>query len=152
MKLASFDIFDTTLIRRCGKPENIFYLMAEQLYPDDKVAQDGFVEWRKRCPGELQRQIKEREVMLEEIYERLQITDYRLQIITPSAFQARSPKTGGQYLNSELVEMEKGIESENLMVNPAVKVVIDRYRNEGWQIAFISDMYLDSQFLREVLV
>ena len=151
MKLASFDIFDTALIRRCGKPENIFYLMAERLYPNDKVAQDGFVEWRKRCPGELQRQIKGREVMLEEIYERLQITDYRSQIITPSALQARPPKTWGQYLSSELVEMEKGIEAENLMVNPAVKVLIDRYRNEGWQIAFISDMYLDSQFLREVL-
>ena len=136
MKLASFDIFDTTLIRRCGKPENIFYLMAERLYPDDKVAQDGFVEWRKRCPGELQQQIKGREVMLEEIYERLQITDYRLQITDYS---------------QQLVEMEKGIEAENLMVNPAVKVVIDRYRIEGWQIAFISDMYLDSQFLREVL-
>ena len=151
MKLASFDIFDTTLIRRCGKPENIFYLMAERLYPNDKVAQGSFVEWRKRCPGELQRQIKGREVMLEEIYERLQITDYRLQIITPSALQARPPKTGGQYLSSELVEMEKGIESENLMVNPAVKAVIDRYRNEGWQIAFASDMYLDSEFLKEVL-
>ena len=151
MKLASFDIFDTTLIRRCGKPENIFYLMAERLYPNDKVAQDRFVEWRKRCPGELQRQIKGREVMLEEIYERLQLTDYSLQIIPPSAFQARPPKTGGQYLSSELVEMEKGIEAENLMVNPAVKVLIDRCRNEGWQIAFISDMYLDSQFLKEVL-
>ncbi|MBR5824613.1 MAG: hypothetical protein IKY67_10790 [Paludibacteraceae bacterium] len=53
--------------------------------------------------------------------------------------------------SSSLVELEKGVESENLMVNPAVKAVIDRYRNEGWQIAFISDMYLDSQFLREVL-
>ena len=80
MKLASFDIFDTALIRRCGKPENIFYLMAERLYPNDITKQQDFVEWRKRCPGELQRQIKGREVMLEEIYERLQITDYKLQI------------------------------------------------------------------------
>ena len=176
MKLASFDIFDTTLIRRCGKPENIFYLMAERLYPDDKVAQDGFVEWRKRCPGELQRQINGREVMLEEIYERLQITDYRLQSIdnipltpvgiafgdlllarhsmqassAPAAFVG-SPNLGKQFSAQQLVEMEKGIEAENLMVNPAVKAVIDRYRNEGWQIAFISDMYLDSQFLKDVL-
>ena len=176
MKLASFDIFDTTLIRRCGKPENIFYLMAEWLYLNDKVAQDSFVEWRKRCPGELQRQIKGREVMLEEIYERLQITDYSLQSIdniplTPvgiafgdlllarHSMQASSapaafvgfPNLGKQFSAQQLVEMEKGIEAENLMVNPAVKAVIDRYRNEGWQIAFISDMYLDSQFLREVL-
>ena len=157
MKLASFDIFDTTLIRRCGKPENIFYLMAERLYPNNKVAQDSCVEWRKRQPMVVSSMRNDKlgmrnvEVGLEEIYERLQITDYRLQIITPSALQARPPKTGGQYLSSELVEMEKGIESENLMVNPIVKAVIDRYRNEGWQIAFISDMYLDSQFLTEVL-
>ena len=37
MKLASFDIFDTTLIRKCGKPENIFYLLAHKLYPNDKA-------------------------------------------------------------------------------------------------------------------
>ena len=132
MKLASFDIFDTALIRRCGKPENIFYLMAERLYPNDKVAQDRFVEWRKRCPGELQRQIKGREVMLEDVYN-AQCTMHNAQ------------------LYSSLGEMEKGIEAENLMVNPAVKAVIDKYRAEGWQIAFISDMYLDSQFLKDVL-
>lgn len=48
-------------------------------------------------------------------------------------------------------EMEKEIEAENLMVNPVVKDVINKYRAEGWQIAFISDMYLDSQFLKDVL-
>ena len=145
MKLASFDIFDTTLIRRCGKPENIFYLMAERLYPDDKVAQDSFVEWRKRYPGELQRQIKGREVMLEEIYSQQSTVNSQQSIFYRQRLKDR-------WFNSQqLVEMEKGIESENLMVNPAVKAVIDRYRNEGWQIAFISDMYLDSQFLREVL-
>ncbi len=159
MKLASFDIFDTALIRRCGKPENIFYLMAERLYPGDKVAQDGFVEWRKREPMVVSSMRNDklgmRNVGL--VWRRfmrdyrLQITDYRLQIITPSALQARPPKTGGQYLSSELVEMEKGIEAENLMVNPAMKRIIEQYREEGWQIAFISDMYLDSQFLREVL-
>ncbi|MBR5824614.1 MAG: hypothetical protein IKY67_10795 [Paludibacteraceae bacterium] len=51
MKLASFDIFDTALIRRCGKPENIFYLMAERLYPGDEGKQREFVEWRKKQPG-----------------------------------------------------------------------------------------------------
>ena len=102
MKLASFDIFDTTLIRRCGKPENIFYLMAERLYPNDKVAQDGFVEWRKKRPMVVSSMRNEKlgmrnvEVGLEEIYERLQVTEYRSQIITPSALQARPPKTGGQ--------------------------------------------------------
>jgi len=29
MKLASFDIFDTTLVRKCGSPDNIFYLLSK---------------------------------------------------------------------------------------------------------------------------
>ncbi|MEE1090208.1 MAG: hypothetical protein UH103_02155, partial [Paludibacteraceae bacterium] len=99
MKLASFDIFDTTLIRRCGKPENIFYLMAERLYPNDKVAQDRFVAWRKKQPMVVSSMRNEKlgmrnvEVGLEEIYEKIQITDHRSQDITPSALQARPPKT-----------------------------------------------------------
>ena len=86
MKLASFDIFDTTLIRRCGNPENIFCLMAERLYPDDEGKQREFVEWRKKRPMVVSSMRNEKlgmrnvEVGLEEIYERLQITDYRLQI------------------------------------------------------------------------
>ena len=31
-KLASFDIFDTVLIRKCGSPENIFYLLSRRIY------------------------------------------------------------------------------------------------------------------------
>ena len=40
MKLASFDIFDTTLIRKCGKPGNIFYILAHKLYPSDKAKRE----------------------------------------------------------------------------------------------------------------
>ena len=43
MKLASFDIFDTTLIRQCGQPEMIFYLLAQHLYPNDKAKRDDFL-------------------------------------------------------------------------------------------------------------
>ncbi|MBR6520593.1 MAG: hypothetical protein IKT77_06395, partial [Paludibacteraceae bacterium] len=76
------------------------------------------------------------EVMLEEIYERLQITDYRLQIIE----------------SEELVELEKEIEAENLMVNRVILEEIERRREEGWMIAFISDMYLDAEFLSKILM
>ena len=47
MKLASFDIFDTTLIRKCGNPENIFYLLAHKLYPTDDAKGADFLQWRK---------------------------------------------------------------------------------------------------------
>ena len=77
MKLASFDIFDTALIRRCGKPENIFYLMAERLWPKNSAKQQEFFKLRVES-GKLKK--NSGEVMLEEVYDRLQITDYRLQI------------------------------------------------------------------------
>lgn len=39
MKLVSFDIFDTTLVRKCGAPENIFYLLANRIFgSSDKCA------------------------------------------------------------------------------------------------------------------
>ena len=132
MKLASFDIFDTALIRRCGKPENIFYLMAERLWPKNSAKQQEFFKLRVES-GKLKK--NSGEVMLEEVYDRLQITDYRLQIIE----------------SEKLVELEKEIERVNLMVNPRILDVIEQKRAEGWQIAFISDMYLDAEFLGGVL-
>ena len=48
MKLASFDIFDTTLIRKCGVPENIFYLLSKYLYPENPILQNSFFLVEKR--------------------------------------------------------------------------------------------------------
>lgn len=46
MKLASFDIFDTVLVRKCGKPNNVFWLLAERLFPDDPLKHVEFAKWR----------------------------------------------------------------------------------------------------------
>ena len=46
MKLISFDIFDTVLIRKCGLPENIFPIVAEKLFPNDLAFQQEFVQSR----------------------------------------------------------------------------------------------------------
>ena len=83
MKLASFDIFDTTLIRRFGKPNAINSL-----------------------------------------------------IIGP---------------HSEGDEKERKVESENLTINPDVADLIEKKREDGFHIAFISDMYLDGEFLKGIL-
>ena len=49
MKLASFDIFDTTLLRICGKPQNIFFLVSRKLFPDDLKLQRDFFNWRLKA-------------------------------------------------------------------------------------------------------
>lgn len=54
MKLVSFDIFDTTLVRKCGAPENIFYLLANRIFgSSDKCAayRNSFFLWRRKAEG-----------------------------------------------------------------------------------------------------
>ena len=84
MRLASFDIFDTTLLRKCGRPENINALISGDHTEGDSA--------------------------------------------------------------------ERAVESVVLMANPAIRDIIKQKRAEGWHIAFISDMYLDSDFLRTLLI
>lgn len=85
MRLASFDIFDTTLIRLFGRPENINVLLAG----------------KKHSQGDA---------------------------------------------------LERQVESDSLIANPAVRDLINQKRKEGYLIAFISDMYLDSRFLSRILM
>lgn len=129
MNLVSFDIFDTVLIRKCGKPENIFYLMAEQLYPNDEAKRDDFVLRRKQAEGQAKKHIKE-ELTIKDIYSQIICSDYS---------------------SVELINIEKGIEKENLIVNPEILQKIEDHRSQGWNVAFISDMYLDSAFLKGIL-
>lgn len=133
MKLASFDIFDTALIRRCGKPENIFYLMAERLYPGEEEKKDLFFWWRKSVEAKVKSKLN-REVTLNDLYEDEEIF----------AFVEYSPEY--------ICALEKMVEAENLVYNPQIKEIISRKREEGCTIAFISDMYLDEDLLREILV
>lgn len=133
MKLASFDIFDTTLIRKCGKPENVFYILAHKLYPSDRAKREDFLLWRKGAESEARRQAPGKDVTIDDIY--------------------RSEKLKGfdEYSKKKLIEAEKDVEAEQLIVNPAIRDVINKKREEGYTICFISDMYLPSTTLKEVL-
>lgn len=129
MKLVSFDIFDAILIRKCGKPENIFYLMALQLYPDDEAKRDDFVLRRKQAEGQAKKHNKE-ELTIKDIYSHVICSGYS---------------------SEELVNIEKEIEKENLVVNTEILQKIEDHRSQGCNVAFISDMYLDSAFLKGIL-
>lgn len=125
MKLASFDIFDTTLIRRCGKPEAVFHILAERLFPNDKDLREVFVVWRKRTKGNT----------LKDIYDKID-----------SAFLSFAKKN-----KVEMMKAEEEAEKDFLIANPSVCKLIEQRRKDGYNIAFISDMYLSSRFLRKVL-
>lgn len=133
MKLASFDIFDTALIRRCGKPENIFYLLAYRLYPDDTAKQEDFLLWRTKAEDNATGRCS-REVTLSDIYANPDLEGFN------------------EYTETELIAAEKEVEADNLTANLAVKALIFQKREAGYTICFISDMYLDSDFLTTILI
>ena len=125
MKLASFDIFDTTLLRRCGKPAAVFHILAERLFSQDKDLREAFVAWRKRTKGNT----------LKEKYDKID-----------SAFLTFAQKN-----HEEMMQAEEEAEKDVLIANPSVCKLIGQRRKQGYHIAFISDMYLSSKFLRETL-
>lgn len=125
MRLASFDIFDTTLLRRCGRPEAVWNALAENLFPEEMDLQEAFVVWRRNAQGET----------LEEKYDGID-----------SSFLYFSGID-----KKEMMQAEEAVERAMLILNPSVCRLIEQRRAEGYRIAFISDMYLSSQFLRQVL-
>lgn len=133
MTLASFDIFDTVLIRKCGKPHNIFYLLAHKLYPKQEGKREDFIIQRIKAEGIAIQELKKHDLRLSDIYS----------TTIWNSFPEYSP--------AQLIEAEKETESENLIANPAVKSIIEKCRAEGKTVCFISDMYLDSEFLSQVL-
>lgn len=133
MNLASFDIFDTVLLRRCGKPGNIFHLLAQKLYPGDAAKREAFIWWRRQAEGRVARLIKGRETSIADIYTDAGVAQF------------------DDYTHAQLIDAEKEIEADNLTANPAVKSIIEKCRKEGKTICFISDMYLDSEFLTQML-
>lgn len=133
MKIASFDVFDTCLIRKCGNPENVFWILAKKLFPSNTAKQECFFHWRQSVEYELMKKNNNDNITLCQIYETLNIERFELD----------------SYYNA--MEEEKQVESMMLVCNPSVKEVIEEKRKNGYKIVFISDMYLDSVFLKNIL-
>lgn len=129
--LASYDIFDTTLIRKCGDAQNIFYILSKKLFPQNTALATDFYVWRSNVESCMSSQ---KEHTIEEIYNSL-----------PDSISYH-------YSIKEIIELEKEVEADNLIVNIQVMNDIQEKRNAGYNICFISDMYLDSSYLKSILI
>lgn len=130
--LASFDIFDTTLIRKCGEADNVFWMMAKRLFPNDIDTQSKFVFWRKSANQKM--------VCLN--------INYTLKDL----YDVNDVKGLFDVAAEELLLLEYSVESEMLVANPVILSKIRQHRKAGAKIAFISDMYLYSSFLKDILI
>ena len=122
MQLASFDIFDTVLLRKCGRPANIFYLLAHRLYPGDEGKRECFITWRQNAERNASHHTKGRETTIADIYTNNGEDNFQ------------------EYTPAQLIEAEKQVESDNLIANPAIKAIREQCRAEGQKICFISDI------------
>ena len=116
MRLATFDIFDTALVRRCGSPGAALAMVAARRFPGDDAAAARWLSRRRVAKGDT----------LAELY-------------------------GSMGEGEAEMAVEMAVEAATLTVNPAVNALIDSLRAEGWTVKFLSDMYLPSAVLADVL-
>lgn len=133
--LYSFDVFDTCLIRTCGKPVVVFEILAKEIlqeYANSSSIAD-FRYARQKGEQKAREVSLYEEVTLEEIYE---YCDF-----------------GGITDIPKVNIMAKELEVEERVLSPIFEIQqkLEYLRNKGNQIAFITDMYLDKNFISKIL-
>lgn len=133
--LASFDIWDTCLTRKVSDPKHVFFEVAMALekserYDDPKVAE--IARMRIRAEQVAREGAPNNECNFKEIQSALSVLI-------------------GKDAATEFSEIELSLEKK--MVRPIEKTrqLVKEARSNGAKIAFISDMYLPSDFLHSLL-
>ncbi len=133
MKITSFDIFDTCLVRTCGTPENFFDVLAYKVFDDevDDLTRSNFIIARRKAERKLLGNNFFYDIFT--IYDNFDYSHNNL------ADAKRLP----------YIEMD--LEKELLRPVLETKRLVEKERSKGRQIIFISDMYLHSDFLIPIL-
>ena len=127
----SFDVFDTCLIRRCGLPEKIWDLMADRLF--DVIDIRGRLSFTgNRGMAEKAAALKTPYPSLEDIYKELNVAQWG-------------------FSQDFVKNLEMEIEEQELFPNPEMLRIVDDYREKDFKVAFISDMYLPTDFIKGIL-
>ncbi len=131
--ISSFDIFDTCLVRKCGTPENFFDVFSLRAFEHEPP------EWARQ-EFVAARRLTEQKLWAENPHYALQ--DIWAEMDWSHPF-LKSKK--------ELSELEQKLEQEELVPVLAMRDKVNECRKKGDKIIFISDMYLSSAFLVDVM-
>ena len=134
----SYDIFDTCLIRSCGKPEFVFDLMAKVILGEESDVSLRMDFSMERIQGEINARktllnINKEDVTIDEIYDFCDFSQYT------------------EYSKEQIKNIEKDIERTVLFPVSTIKEEIDHHHQHGDDIVFISDMYLPYDFILQLL-
>lgn len=144
-KLVSFDIFDTLITRTVVKPQTIFRIMQEVLCTDynysdiNNTLRTNFSYIRINAEPFVSENLRinknKKEISIDDIYEFLQ-TNYIL----------------SDEQRIKLKELELKIEKNNIVPIMSNIDKLNDFYQKGYSIILISDMYLSSKQIRELLI
>lgn len=130
--ISSFDIFDTCLLRKCGTPENFFDVLSLRAFDGkvDEWARQEFVVARQKAESSLSNHPSS---TLQDIW--MAFGWSHPQLLPPT----------------DLCRIEMELERE--MIVPVIRMCdkVNKCRSKGHRVVFISDMYLSSEFLIDIL-
>lgn len=129
--VSSFDIFDTCLLRRCGTGASVVDLLSKRVFTAPVSDEDRHAFMNARLVADYSWDKSDK--TLDDIYNNLSFIHPLLLPI--------------EQIKSLELELEKTV----LIPSESVKQRITTLRDNGHHIIFISDMYLPSTFLKEVL-
>ena len=130
MIVSSFDIFDSCLVRKCGAPENVFDILSFRAFN-----------------GEVEESVRQEFVAARLIAGKKTNSSSTLHDIW-HAFSWTHPLLRNK---SELCKMEEDLEHEMLVPVLSMRDKVNECRKLGGKIIYISDMYLSSDFLIDVM-
>lgn len=137
MRVISFDIFDTCLVRTVAGPGEVFRLLARHLAGQDEFPgnfEDQFPEWRVTAEQQCRLTSPREDISLTAIWDELARATPAL-----ATWRQRGPA------------LELEVEASVLAPVSGVLARVVAARRNGARIVFISDMYLPADFLRECL-
>lgn len=128
----SFDIFDTCLVRLCGCPINMFDILSMYAFKTvvSQREREEFAYYRLNAQKEL---ANNPAATLYDIYSNLEYSNPSLKS------------------KEDLIKAELDCERALLMPNLEILDKIEKLHKKGINVHFISDMYLPSIFLKEIL-
>ncbi len=139
VKIYSFDVYDTCLVRNFARPTDLFFVLAENIlakHYKGAFGKEEIVELaRLRIEAEKNaRQASDKEdITLDDIYRHFQDLDW------------------WRIFAAEMMEAELRLEYESVRPILSRKRKIEALRKQSHRIIFISDMYLSQQFIRQML-
>ena len=133
VRIVSFDLFDTLVLRKVGNYRNVF-LKVEEKYESLYGERCSFKELRIQAEQEARKHSGKREISFDRIYsELLELSGYSEKLI------------------EILRNLELEVEIETCIPNEEMIDALKRALSMGCDVIIVSDMYLDTDFLKKIL-